>query len=200
MKCPSCLTENLPDSRFCHKCATPFSDTAEGTPGSGTRTGEKTTGSAASSPTRTLITPFGDLARGTLFADRYEVIEELGRGGMGKVYKVFDRTVNEVVALKLIKPEIGFNEKAVERFRNELKFARKISHRHVCRLYDLGETGLVRYITMEYVEGEDLKHFIRRAGHLTRPKPCPSPGRSARGSWKPTAWGSSTAISSPRTS
>jgi len=170
MKCPACQTENLPDSRFCHKCATPFTDTVGGTPRSDTRAGERTPGPVAMSLTRTLITPFEDLARATLFADRYEVIEELGRGGMGKVYKVFDRTVNEVVALKLIKPEIGFNEKAVERFRNELKFARKISHRHVCRLYDLGETGLVRYITMEYVEGEDLKHFVRRAGHLATAK------------------------------
>lgn len=170
MKCPTCQTENLPDSRYCHKCATPFTDPVGGTPRSDTRAGERTPGPVAMSLTRTLITPFEDLSRGTLFADRYEVIEELGRGGMGKVYKVFDRTVNEVVALKLIKPEIGFNEKAVERFRNELKFARKISHRHVCRLYDLGETGLVRYITMEYVEGEDLKHFIRRAGHLTTAK------------------------------
>jgi serine/threonine protein kinase len=170
MKCPSCQTENLPDSRFCHKCATPFPDAVESRIQSDTRAGEKTPGPVAMSMTRTLITPFEDLARGMIFADRYEVIEEIGRGGMGKVYKVYDRTVNEVVALKLIKPEIGFNEKAVERFRNELKFARKISHRHVCRLYDLGETGLVRYITMEYVEGEDLKHFIRRAGHLNTAK------------------------------
>jgi serine/threonine protein kinase len=170
MKCPSCLAENLPDSRFCRKCATPFPETIEAEVRSDTRPGERTPGPVAMSMTRTLITPFEDLARGTLFADRYEVIEEIGRGGMGKVYKVFDRTVNEVVALKLIKPEIGFNEKAVERFRNELKYARKISHRHVCRLYDLGETGLVRYITMEYVEGEDLKHFIRRGGHLNTAK------------------------------
>ena len=170
MKCPSCQTENLPDSRFCHKCATPFPDTIEASLRSDTRPGERTPGPVAMSMTRTLITPFEDLARGTIFADRYEVIEEIGSGGMGKVYKVYDRTVSEVVALKLIKPEIGFNEKAVERFRNELKFARKISHRHVCRLYDLGETGLVRYITMEYVEGEDLKHFIRRGGHLNTAK------------------------------
>jgi serine/threonine protein kinase len=117
-----------------------------------------------------MITPFEDLSRGALFAGRYEVIEELGRGGMGKVYKVYDQKVKEVVALKLIKPEIGFNEKAIERFKNELKFARKISHRHVCRLYDLGEIGFAHYITMEYVEGEDLKDFIRRAGHITTPK------------------------------
>jgi serine/threonine protein kinase len=170
MKCPACQTENLPDSKFCHRCATPIPDAAETSSGGDTRPGDRANSPVAMSLTRTMITPFEDLARGTLFADRYEIIEEIGRGGMGKVYKVYDRTVNEVVALKLIKPEIGFNEKAVERFRNELKFARKISQRHVCRLYDLGEAGLARYITMEYVEGEDLKHFIRRGGHLNTAK------------------------------
>ena len=117
-----------------------------------------------------MLTPFEELTRGLVFAGRYEVIEEIGRGGMGKVYRVYDQKINEIVALKLIKPEIGFNEKAVERFKNELKVARRISHRHVCRLYDLGEYGLAHFITMEYVEGEDLKKFIRRAGQMTTGK------------------------------
>jgi serine/threonine protein kinase len=155
MKCPSCQADNLPDSRFCHRCATPLPSDIAG---------------ATLSYTKTMVTPFEDLSRGTIFADRYEIIEELGKGGMGKVYKVYDLKIKEVVALKLIKPEIGFNEKAVERFKNELKFARKISHRHVCRLYDLGEFGLAHFITMEYVEGEDLKKFIRRAGYIVPPK------------------------------
>jgi len=165
MKCPSCQTENLPDSRFCHKCATPLpSDTAAATPS------PPKAPSPLPSYTQTMVTPFDELSRGALFADRYEVIEELGKGGMGKVYKVYDQKIQEVVALKLIKPEIGFNEKAIERFKNELKFARKISHRHVCRLYDLGDYGMVHFITMEFVEGEDLKNFIRRSGTITTPK------------------------------
>jgi len=155
MKCPSCQADNLPDSRFCHQCATPLPADIGQTP---------------ASLTKTMVTPFEDLARGSLFGGRYEVIEELGKGGMGKVYKVYDRKIKEIVALKLIKPEIGLNEKAVERFKNELKFARKISHRHVCRLYDLGEYGLAHFITMEYVEGEDLKNFIRRAGTINTAK------------------------------
>jgi serine/threonine protein kinase len=106
------------------------------------------------------------LSRGTLFAGRYEVIEELGWGGMGRVYKVYDQKIKEVVALKLIHPEISLNEKAIDRFRNELRFARKIGHRHVCRMFDLGEEDHQFYITMEYVEGENLKSFIRRSGQL----------------------------------
>jgi len=151
MKCPACQAENLPDSRFCHKCATPLPKEAEG----------------AISFTETLQTPLFEIPRGTLFAGRYDVIEELGKGGMGRVYKVYDQKLKEAVALKLIKPEIGLNEKAIERFRNELKFARKISHRNVCRMYDLGEERFAHFITMEYVEGEDLKRFIKRSGELT---------------------------------
>ncbi len=157
MKCPSCQAENREDSRFCHQCATPLPKETQPT--------KDTQPTVA--PTRTMLTPFEDLSRGTVFAGRYEVIEEIGRGGMGKVYRVYDQKINEIVALKLIKPEIGFNEKAVERFKNELKVARKISHRHICRLYDLGEYALAHFITMEYVEGEDLKKFIRRAGQMT---------------------------------
>jgi serine/threonine-protein kinase len=71
-----------------------------------------------------MIASIDRLERGVLFAGRYEIIEEIGRGGMGRVYKAFDRQIKEIIALKLLKPEIGFNEKAVERFRNELKFAR----------------------------------------------------------------------------
>ena len=86
---------------------------------------------------------------------------------MGKVYKVLDKKIKEKVALKLIKPEIAADEETIERFRNELKFARKISHRNVCRMYDLSEDEGTHYITMEYVSGEDLKSTIRRVGQLS---------------------------------
>ncbi|MDD8025598.1 MAG: serine/threonine protein kinase [Acidobacteriota bacterium] len=150
MRCSSCGSENSGDSRFCSQCAAPL------TPFSVTPTPDG----------RTLVAAFENLERGTLFAGRYEIIEELGKGGMGSVYKAFDQKLREVVALKIIKPEIGFNTAAIERFKNELKNARKIAHRNVCRLYDLGEAGLVHFLTMEYVEGEDLKKFIRRAGPI----------------------------------
>ncbi len=151
MKCLQCGADNREDSRFCRQCATPLPTPAPGTP-------------PPDSPT--LIAAFENLARGTIFAGRYEIIEELGKGGMGSVYKAFDRKLQEVVALKIIRPELSFNAAAVERFKTELKNARKIAHRHVCRLYDLGEAGLVQFISMEYVEGEDLKKFIRRAGPI----------------------------------
>jgi len=150
MICPECQADNRPDSRFCHKCATPL-QIDKGGPVDQTLTLE--------------YSPAG-LARGTLFAGRYEIIEELGWGGMGRVYKVYDQKIGEVVALKVIHPEISVNAKAIDRFRNELRFARKIGHRHVGRMFDLGEDGGKFYITMEYVEGENLKSFIRRSGQL----------------------------------
>jgi serine/threonine-protein kinase len=69
---------------------------------------------------------------GSTFASRYQIIEELGKGGMGKVYKVLDKEINVKVALKLIKPEISADKGTIERFRNELRMARDISHKNVC--------------------------------------------------------------------
>jgi serine/threonine protein kinase/Flp pilus assembly protein TadD len=101
---------------------------------------------------------------GSLFAERYEILEELGKGGMGVVYRVRDRKLDEEMALKVLKPEIAAHRETVERFKNELKFARRIAHRNVCKMYDLNEGEKILYITMEYVKGEDLKSLIRRKG------------------------------------
>jgi serine/threonine protein kinase/Tfp pilus assembly protein PilF len=94
------------------------------------------------------------------------VIEELGHGGMGRVYKVFDTDIKEKIALKLVRPEIALDKETVERFSNELKLARRISHRNVCRMFDLGKADGVIFITMEFVPGEDLKKLIRKTGRL----------------------------------
>jgi len=151
MKCPKCDFENPDNTSFCGNCAAPL------------RPSEK----VPISTTETLPTPIKVLTRGRTFANRYEIIEELGKGGMGKVYKVMDNQIDEIVALKLLKPEVAADEMIIERFRNELKFARKISHRNVCRMHDLSEYEGTQYITMEYVPGEDLKGMIRMMGHLS---------------------------------
>ena len=89
---------------------------------------------------------------------------------MGRVYKVYDTKTKEKIALKLLKPEISSDEDAIERFGNELRFARKISHRHVCRMYDLGDEKGTHYITIEYVPGEDLKSMLRMMGQMSAGK------------------------------
>ncbi len=151
MKCHKCHHENPPDTIYCGKCAAPLVMEEEG----------------SLSQTHTLQIPTRALSRGSTFANRYDVLEELGRGGMGRVYRVFDRRIKEEVALKLLRSDIADDPKVVERFSNELKFARKIIHKNVGRMYDLGEEEGVLYITMEFVSGEDLKAFIKRAGLLS---------------------------------
>jgi len=144
IKCPKCLTENPDTQKFCGECATPLPSSKD------------------IGITKTIEAPVEKFTRGTTFADRYEIIEELGSGGMGKVYRVDDTKTKEEIALKLIKPEIALDKKTIERFRNELTTARKIRHKNVCGMYDLGEHEGTYFITMEYVSGEDLKSLVRR--------------------------------------
>ena len=151
MKCPKCNSENPDTQRFCGDCGTQFPSSEE----------------VPVSPTKTLETPTEELTRGTTFASRYEIIEELGKGGMGKVFRVEDKKIKGEIALKLIKSEVAADKKTIERFSNELKMARMISHRNVCRMFDLGEEKGSHYITMEYVPGEDLKSMIRMTGQLS---------------------------------
>jgi serine/threonine-protein kinase len=98
---------------------------------------------------------------------RYELLEELGRGGMGVVYRARDLETGAVVALKVIQPQIAANAQIVEQFKSELLLARKVTHVNVCRVYDLNRLGDVVAISMEFVEGESLRHILRRYGPLS---------------------------------
>jgi serine/threonine protein kinase/Flp pilus assembly protein TadD len=146
MKCPQCHSDNTDTARFCSNCATSLTGAEDARP----------------SITKTIETPKEELTTGSTFAGRYQVIEELGKGGMGRVYKVLDKETNERIGLKLIKPGIASDKNTIERFRNELTTARKISHRNVCRMFDLNKEKDNYYITMELVSGGDLKKLIRR--------------------------------------
>jgi serine/threonine protein kinase/Flp pilus assembly protein TadD len=154
MKCPKCNFDNPADTKFCGECATPLPSSEE----------------IAAPLTETLETPKDELTTGSTFAGRYQIIEVLGKGGMGKVYRALDKKLNEEVALKLVKPEIASDKKTLDRFSNELKIARKIAHKNVGRMYELMEETGTHFITMEYVPGEDLKSFIKRAGPLSAGK------------------------------
>ncbi|HYT03411.1 MAG TPA: protein kinase [Gemmatimonadales bacterium] len=113
----------------------------------------------------------GDLLRpGTLFANRYDVQELVGTGGMGVVYRAFDRELQEPVAIKTLRPEaLAGDGVALERFKQEIRLARRIAHRNVVRTYDLGEVDGMYYLTMEYVEGTSLKQLITTRGRLPLP-------------------------------
>jgi serine/threonine protein kinase/tetratricopeptide (TPR) repeat protein len=106
------------------------------------------------------------LTVGKVLGGRYEILEKLGEGGMGAVYKARDHEVDRLVALKVIRPELAANPEILQRFKQELVLARQITHKNVVRIYDLGEAEGVKFITMEYVDGEDLKTILRRCGKL----------------------------------
>ncbi len=151
MRCPQCHSDNPEGAKLCGHCQAPLPH-SEG---------------PQYAPTESAPNPqVRELVPGTIFARRYQVIEDLGRGGMGRVYKVLDTEVKEKLALKLLNPEIASDAATIERFRNELKLARTVSHRNICRMYDLGREEGTYFITMEYVSGEDLKSLIHRIGAL----------------------------------
>ena len=106
------------------------------------------------------------LRPGAVFAGRYEVKEIIGAGGMGVVYRAFDRELQEPVAIKTLRPEVMAGGSALERFKQEIRLARRIAHRNVVRIYDLGEQNGMYYLTMEYVEGTSLKQLIGSRGKL----------------------------------
>ena len=107
------------------------------------------------------------LQRGEVFAGRYEVMGTLGKGGMGVVYRARDRQLDEVVALKLLRPEaLAADPTQLDRFKQEIKLARKITHRNVLRTHDFGDSDGVPYISMEYIDGVTLKDLIRSRGPL----------------------------------
>jgi serine/threonine protein kinase/tetratricopeptide (TPR) repeat protein len=150
MKCPRCHIDNSGTSRFCASCGASLLDSAI---------------DSASARTRTFVSE-EEFAPGTIFAGRYQLIEEIGRGGMGKVLKALDTKVQAKVALKVVRSDIRERPKMIERFRNELKLARQITHKNVCRMYDLGEEEGTVFISMEYVPGESLDKIIRMTGPL----------------------------------
>ena len=150
MECPKCQFENPKDMSFCVKCGTQLAL-------------EK----VSHTETKTLIKHRLELTTGSTFAGRYQVVEEMGRGGMGRVYKVVDTKLKEELALKIIHPEIAAEERIIKRFGNELKMARKISHKNVCRMYHFEEDEGIHYLTMEFIRGESLKDMIGMMGQLS---------------------------------
>ena len=154
--CPTCRTENSETANFCSNCATTL---RRADSGSGTRP-------LPDSATQTYESRTWDLPTGSIFGGRYQIIDQIGRGGMGRVYRALDTKAHEEVAIKLIRPEIAEDKRTLERFVNEIKLAHKVSHRNIGKMYHLGEDQGLHYIIMEYVPGEDLKSFIRRSRRL----------------------------------
>jgi serine/threonine protein kinase len=106
----------------------------------------------------------------TPLSQRYEMLAEAGHGSMGNVYKALDRETGETVALKLLKPEIASDQNMMERFKKELLFARKITHKNVCRVHDFNRIGGIAFTSMEFVEGESLRSLLNNPEGLSQRK------------------------------
>src|SRR5581483_1815639 len=107
---------------------------------------------------------------GAVLGNRYEILQLLGEGGMGAVYKARDIELDRMVALKVIRPELAGNPAILQRFKQELILARQVTHRNVIRIYDLGEAEGIKFITMEFVDGDDLRSLLLQRERLTPPE------------------------------
>ena len=171
MRCPSCGTEFEPSSGRCPSCGRPLPAApgagatldASAPTGFGTPTGVQ----PPVSPTARLA---GPLEVGQAFGPRYHIIRVLGAGGMGVVYQAWDAELGVAVALKVIRPEVlqdpGSAGEVERRFKRELVLARQVTHKHVVRIHDLGELDGIKYLTMPFVEGENLADVLKRRGRL----------------------------------
>jgi serine/threonine protein kinase/tetratricopeptide (TPR) repeat protein len=146
MECPRCHAENNDNSRFCSNCAAPLGQT----------------GPEAASLTKTLETPVQVMKPGTVVAGKYKIIEEIGQGGMGIVYKAEDLKLKRFVALKFLPPHLMSSPELKERFLIEAQAAAALNHPNICVIYEVGESSEHPYIAMEYVEGETLKDTLRK--------------------------------------
>jgi len=198
VKCPNCRKDVPEGSRFCLNCGGVLSEASDATvldagatvidpgattpisartprtptptPMSGSQQQRRQVDSSSQSALNSSWSGGGRFVAGTVLAGRYRIVARLGRGGMGEVFRAEDLTLEQEVALKFLPPEIASDPAALERFHAEVRVARQVSHPNVCRVFDIGMADTAPFITMEYVDGEDLSTLIRRVGRFAPDK------------------------------
>jgi len=172
--CSSCGTDVPATGRFCSACGAPAGNTDDvATLDFATSTSPPPRPASASSSRPSSSADYlseGRFLPGRLVAGRYRIIALLGKGGMGEVYRADDLTLGQPVALKFLPDEAARDQGLLERFKNEVRIARRVSHPNVCRVYDVGDVEGHTFFTMEYVDGEDLASLLRRIGRLPEDK------------------------------
>jgi serine/threonine-protein kinase len=172
--CSACGTDLLANSRFCSACGTATGNTddlATLDVATGTSPAPQPASATPSRPSSSAqCMSESRFLPGRLLAGRYRIIALLGKGGMGEVYRADDLTLGQPVALKFLPDEAAHEEGLLERFKNEVRIARRVSHPNVCRVYDVGAVDGHTFFTMEYVDGEDLASLLRRIGRLPEDK------------------------------
>ena len=196
IECPACQTPNQITATLCTRCSTPL-PTGESTFLGAQRTDSPSLVGETKGDEATLLgdpeagdatdlsggqgwsrpapgpSPFstafrgGRITPGTTLGKRYDIVQLLGEGGMGAVYKAMDLELDRLVALKIIRPELAVHEEILARFKQELILARRITHKNVIRIFDLGDADGVKFITMEFIEGTDLNSLIKDKGRLS---------------------------------
>src|ERR1022692_174351 len=173
--CSSCGTDLPVSGRFCSACGAPAANTDDlatldfATASSPLPPRPASTSSSRPSASAEYLSE-GRFLPGRLLAGRYRIIALLGKGGMGEVYRADDLTLGQPVALKFLPDEAARDQGLLERFKNEVRIARRVSHPNVCRVYDVGDVEGHTFFTMEYVDGEDLASLLRRIGRLPEDK------------------------------
>src|SRR4030095_7929206 len=174
-KCPQCAAEVSELQSTCPACGSSFHDQAAETevlpadPQANTPTRLENTSKRNKTPVTTSGSA-GRLLAGTILAGRYRIVGLIGKGGMGEVYKADDLELDQTVALKFLPEDLTRDEELLKRFRGEVRNARQVSHANVCRVFDIGETEALYYITMEYIDGDDLSMLLKRIGRLPSDK------------------------------
>ena len=158
LRCSHCQSVATLRSAFCARCGAPLSSSSAETVAIANAAAARL--KASSTPDEGLFPP------GVVLGQRYRIASRLGKGGMGEVYKATDLLVGEAVALKFLPDSLSADTATLERFRNEVRLARQVSHRNVCRVFDLGEAEGQLFLSMEFIDGEDLASLLRRIGYL----------------------------------
>jgi serine/threonine protein kinase len=173
VQCPNCSAKNLPESRFCSSCARPL-DILSQLPTAAVPAAATPNAPADSPHVARIISsdsvPAGGFTPGTILADRYRIIGLLGRGGMGEVYRADDLKLGQPVALKFLPPRLAQDPIRRERFFAEVRITRQLSHPNICRVYDISEVEGRHFLSMEFIDGEDLASLLKRIGHLSNEK------------------------------
>ena len=159
--CPVCATPNADGSASCEQCSSVLPGSVSETVVSSSQQTVVATSEFASGLGVAAARAYSlELSPGTILVGRYEIVSRLGQGGMGVVYKALDKELDRTIALKTIRPDLVANPSSLRRLKQETLLARQVAHRNVIRVFDLGVAGGLRFITMEFVEGQDLRSVL----------------------------------------
>ena len=166
MNCPRCQREISPDAVSCSSCGLSFNDATqplEYQPDSSAKPDKRSFTSLDSIDDARFVP-------GTILAERYRIVGLLGKGGMGEVYRADDLKLAQPVALKFLPDHLLSDAAALARFHREVRVARQVSHKNICRVYDIGEADGRHFLSMEFIKGEELSSLLRRIGRLPQDK------------------------------